>query len=259
MQKSSIAIAIGAVLLPMSALAADLPLRAIPPPLPVFSWTGLYVGAHGGCGSSRQTIESFNAAGSAADFFGDFSNDGGGCFGGIQGGYNWQWGNWVLGIEADGSWGSIKGQGSLFEDGGSEAFPYHTRVDALGSLRGRVGWAFNWGATPVLPYFTAGWGWGNNHVSVFGSPGDGAIYTANTQTHSGSAIGGGVEVALSQYWSLKGEYMYYNLGSKNYLVNFDGECCGAENVAPGANLGLKAQTVKVGLNYRPNWNWFGFR
>jgi outer membrane immunogenic protein len=253
MRKELAGLALVAFMVPASAFAADLRLPAKAPPLPVFSWTGFYVGGHGGCGASRQSIDNFNSAGSPADFFGDFTSDGGGCFGGIQGGYNWQWGNWVLGIEADGSWGSIKGQGALLEDGGNEAFLYNNNVTSLGTVRGRLGWAFNWGATPVLPYFTAGWGWGTNHVNVAGSFGDGPIFTSNSQTHSGGVVGGGVEVALSPNWSLKGEYMYYGLGSKSYLVNFDGECCGPEFVPPGANLDLKVQTVKVGLNYKLPW------
>jgi outer membrane immunogenic protein len=241
--------AIGAVIgifaIPAAAFAADMrmPYKAPPPPIPVFSWTGLYVGANGGCGASRQTINNFNTADGGADFFGDFTSDGGGCFGGGQVGYNYQFANWVIGVEADGSWGSIKGQGSLFEDGGAEASPFHTNVTSLGTVRGRIGYAINFGSTPILPYFTAGWGWARNQVSVF------TPFTSDTQTPGGLAIGGGVEIALSQNWSLKAEYMYFDLGSKNYNVTFDGDA----GVPPGANLDLKIQTAKVGLNYKLDW------
>jgi outer membrane immunogenic protein len=245
MKKLLLVALMGAFALPAAALAADLrmPYKAPPPPIPAFSWTGLYIGANGGCGASRQTINNFNTADGGADFFGDFTSDGGGCFGGGQVGYNYQFANWVIGVEADGSWGSIKGQGVLLEDGGTEASPFHTNVTSLGTVRGRIGYAFNFGSTPILPYFTAGWGWARNQVSVF------TPFTSDTQTPGGLAIGGGVEFALSQNWSFKAEYMYFDLGSKNYNVTFDGD----PGVAPGANLDLKIQTVKAGLNYKLDW------
>src|SRR4051794_11379462 len=139
-----IAAAMGVVAIPAAAIAADLrmPYRA-PPPVPMFSWTGVYIGANGGCGASQHSINSFNSNDGGADFFGDFTSNGGGCFGGGQVGYNYQFANWVVGVEADGSWGSIRGQGSLFEDAGAEGSPFHTDVTSLGSVRGRIGYAFN--------------------------------------------------------------------------------------------------------------------
>ena len=77
-------------------MAADLPIMS-PPPAPMLSttpiaynWSGFYIGAHGGWG------------------FGDGAFDDGFVVGG-QLGVNWQFNNFVLGVEGDGSfvdWGA---------------------------------------------------------------------------------------------------------------------------------------------------------
>jgi outer membrane immunogenic protein len=108
-------------LLSSMATAADLPIMS-PPPAPMLSttpiaynWSGFYIGAHGGWG------------------FGDGAFDDGFVVGG-QIGINWQWNNFVLGVEGDGS----------FVDFGS--------VDSVESIRGRAGIAFD----RFLAYGTGG-------------------------------------------------------------------------------------------------------
>ena len=239
-----------------SAFAADLSPRMYakaPAPMvnPIYSWTGLYIGANGGCGGSRQTINSFPAADATDAFFGDFTTDGGGCFGGGQIGYNYQFsGNWVVGIEADAQAASIKGRGTIYEDDFAESSTYQHKLTSFGTVRGRLGWATTWGATPILPYITGGWAWGRNKVSVVTDIGDTPTFaTSDAATHSGWTIGGGLEVAVAHNWTLKGEYLYLDLGSKNYgVVQFEGPL-DTGNPPPGANIGLKVHIVKVGINY----------
>ena len=99
-----------------TAWAADMAVKApIPLPAPVNSWTGFYIGANGGWGwSSFDTAfvpdpnGAFVAGGDLAGprFFNTRTN--GGVFGG-QIGYNWQTGNWVLGVEGDFDVASISG------------------------------------------------------------------------------------------------------------------------------------------------------
>ena len=91
------------------ALAADLPQPAPPPPrapatyvpvpVPVFSWTGIYVGINGGYGFGDSNWSARVAP------TGNFSTNGllaGGTLGG-----NYQWGQFVLGIEGDGDWQNL--------------------------------------------------------------------------------------------------------------------------------------------------------
>jgi outer membrane immunogenic protein len=237
-----------------SAFAADLPMRTYtkaPIASPIFSWTGLYIGANGGCSASRQTINSFPPSDATDVYVGDFTTDGGGCFGGGQIGYNYQFsGNWVFGIEADAQAASIKGRGTIYEDDFAESSTYQHKLTSFGTVRGRLGWATTFGATPILPYVTGGWAWGRNKVSVVADIGDTPTFpTSDAATHSGWTVGGGLEVAMTSNWTLKGEYLYLDLGSKNYgTAQFEGPL-DTGNPQPGANIGLKVHTVKVGINY----------
>src|SRR4051812_43501017 len=98
--------------------AADLPRRVVAPApyvaVPVFTWTGFYVGVNAGYGfsnSDNHGLGSFNAVpGSLSDGLrgytgtvtaGSFDRNNDGFVGGGQIGYNYQMGSWVVGIEAD--------------------------------------------------------------------------------------------------------------------------------------------------------------
>src|ERR1700727_1127552 len=99
------------VLLPFGAGAADLPMRmptkAAPLAPPPFSWTGFYIGANVGgiWGRSGQTVDVNTGLTFIPPNTASFS----GVIGGVQAGYNYQFSNVVLGIEADYDWTSAKG------------------------------------------------------------------------------------------------------------------------------------------------------
>src|SRR5947209_4321167 len=83
--------------------AADLAVKARPAarlvtPAPVFTWTGLYVGGNGGCAASTTSPSANITPADPPDPFTITGADSGGCYGGIQIGYNYQFGNWVAGI-----------------------------------------------------------------------------------------------------------------------------------------------------------------
>ena len=223
--------------------AGDLPVRAPAKVMTAapYSWTGIYIGANSGCGWSRQGIESFNVGDSVFPhgFTGDFDGHGKGCFVGGQIGANYQFtNNLVLGIEADGDLSWIKNIGSIVEEN-SEVAVYNSSLKSFGTVRGRLGWAFDrW-----LPYVTGGWAWGKNRVSVLG---DHNTATSDTVTHSGSVWGAGFEYAVNNNWSIGLEYLRLDLGSKNYALVFDDD----GSVAPAASINLKVQTVRVRANYK---------
>src|SRR6187431_2953901 len=99
------------------AAAADLAARpytkAAPMIAAVYDWSGFYIGANGGWGSSRKCWDFVTPAGAFV------SNEGchdatGGTAGG-QVGYRWQAGTWVFGLEGQGNWADFKGRNqSLF-------------------------------------------------------------------------------------------------------------------------------------------------
>src|SRR2546423_927938 len=117
--------------------AADLSPYSQPGPAynPIYTWTGFYLGINGGGGWGRSQWD-------ALDTF-DLS---GGVIGGTVG-YNWQFGQAVIGAEGDIDWSGIKGTSTVLCLGGCE-----TRNKWLATARGRLGFAFD----RFLPYFTAG-------------------------------------------------------------------------------------------------------
>ncbi len=222
------------------ALAADLPRKApvyvAPAPLP-FLWTGFYVGVSGG-------IISQNSKGND---IGDGTGDGlinlggdqygisgvGGLFG-INAGYNWQFAtNWVLGIEADISWTGVN-QTFNFNAGSAVG----SKLDYLGTVRGRFGYAFD----RALLYATGGFAYGR--VKNFATFDSSTAYTlATSKTQTGWTAGGGLEYAFSHNWTGRVEVLYVDLGN-------------TEGTAPGntssCRFGFKNQyTVgRFGLNYK---------
>lgn len=197
-----------------------------------FSWTGLYVGAHAGWGQAD-----FDFHTSVTTTPNQKSDS---WFGGGQVGYSLQRGNFVLGVEADLSFGDLQ---DSVNDG--NYITQDTDIKAFGSARARFGYSLG----RVLPYVTGGLGWAHVTAGEHCPPGVqfghcsrvGAYDADDTQTYFGWALGGGVEIALDQNWSVKAEYLHMDLGSEWF------------NLAPSASPrapDLEMDTFKVGVNYR---------
>jgi outer membrane immunogenic protein len=188
-------------------------------------WTGPYLGASVGTGTAK-TIWS------SADFP-IFDSKGGRALGGLQGGYNVQNGSIVFGAEADYMFSSLKGTAAC--PGGIATCISNTK--GLGSLRGRLGWAI---APPAMLYFTGGLAWGNTQWSA--TPNIGGPSANFSHTSAGYVLGGGAEFLLSKNWSLKAEYLHYNLGSIRTAPG--------EFVGNAIDLKPRADTFKLGVNFR---------
>jgi outer membrane immunogenic protein len=206
-----------------TASAADLARKAPPPvvtkapPAYVpFSWTGFYIGANGGYGFGRSK---WSGLPSSFDVKG-------GLFGG-QVGYNWQFGQFVYGLEGDGDWTDLRGTANIAACNGTFC---KTRNDFLSTVRGRVGIAMDrW-----LPYATGGLAVGNIRATVPG-------FTGIDKTNTGWTVGGGLEYALAPNWSVKAEYLYVDLGKENCSL-----MCGL----PTNSVSLTSNVVRAGINYR---------
>jgi len=218
--------ALGALVSAQCADAADLsvaPLYKAPrPPAAVtqaYNWTGFYLGVNGGGGWGHSWWDA-NMTG---------INLSGGQVGGTAG-YNWQFGNAVLGIEGDADWSNIKGTST------STLCPFGcTTSDSwLSTVRGRAGWAFG----TVMPYVTGGLAVGDIRANVPG-------FAIATQTNAGWTVGGGLEVALPGNWSAKAEYLHVDLGRFNCGID-----CGAAGVD---NVSMHDNVVRAGLNYHFGW------
>ena len=72
-------------------------------------------------------------------------------------------------------------------------------------------------------------------------PGMTGVYTADRW---GYAVGAGLEYGFAPNWSAKLEYMHYG---------FDDITSPGGTIGPPITLGLRADTVKAGVNYRFGW------
>jgi len=229
--KKTVLLALSAAFLSSSAFAADLAPRYTKAPAPVVSpatnWSGFYVGAMGGYGWSSQISASIPGVGGGTIN----SNELSGGFGGGTIGYNWQapGSQFVWGLEVDAAGGSIGESATGFGVTVSE------RINALGSVTGRIGLAAN----SALFYIKGGYAWANNQISAT----NGIVSFSESRVHSGWTVGGGVEWMFAPAWSLKGEYMYADFSKANYLGNL---------LPPGVDIGASFHTVKLGVNYHFN-------
>jgi outer membrane immunogenic protein len=242
-----------------SAFAADMPVKAplykAPPPAPVYSWTGFYIGGNaGGTWSSNNSVNVTSAlaqdfalgpasygAASAAGAAGSVPVGGrSGFIGGGQIGYNWQMPSaWLVGLEADIQ--GVSGQGGSGAINNTNAVGLFfgnpdvvnisvagsKQLDYLGTVRGRFGYLY----TPTfLMYGTGGLAYGgvkvgtsiaqSNNDCVF-SPGvclQSATSAAGafSETRTGWTAGAGFEWLFARQWSAKFEYLHYDLGSVTF-------------------------------------------
>src|ERR1700726_2526440 len=157
---------LGPTALAGSAAAGDMPVKAPPPPATTaYDWTGVYVGGHVGyaAGSSRWSAMPTGAAGPAQsgslDLFKAFNGfDGmGSYFEGFQAGYNSMLpSRWLFGVEADVSFPSTIAGTSTLSSASAGTASYAETVEFSGTLRGRVGYAPNFGNSHWLFYATGG-------------------------------------------------------------------------------------------------------
>jgi outer membrane immunogenic protein len=220
------------VLSPTAVLAADLPLKAAPPPMVIYDWTGFYIGVSGG-GSFGQSTHVDQATG-LGDTLG--YNVQGGLVGGTVG-YNWQISSLVIGFEGDLSWAGIYGSHS--DDGlaGNLAFQSYTKETWLGTARGRVGYAVN----NLLFYGTGGYAGAGVEAGVKSTVNN-ALIASSTSTRSGWTAGGGLEWGFAPNWSAKFEWLYMKFDSAAFNT--------ALAEGPRSSVPLDDNVVRVGINYR---------
>lgn len=239
-----------------SANAADLLLKAPPPP-PVFSWTGFYLGANGGGGfGQREQFNSFETYLGAPFVDGTWPGGGNfgtlrpsGGFGGGQLGYNWQTGPFVLGIEGDLQGASIRGSQSAtlpYISGANTVTEWlNTNLEIFGTVRGRIGYAWD----NLMLFATGGFAYGETHAGYMFADSMGfAGGSDNYSTRIGYAVGGGFEYAFLPKLSLKVEYQYIDLGSTT--VGLAETLAGAATgYGDFASASFRYNIVRLGLNY----------
>jgi outer membrane immunogenic protein len=187
-----------------AAVAADLPRGPAPyysaPAMSgLYNWSGPYAGLNIGYEWGKVT----NTAGEPS-----------GLMGGGQLGYNWQSGQFVFGAETD-----------IQFSGADDTFaPWKFANPWFGTLRGRVGYAFN----NILVYGTLGLAYGELKGTF--------LALDETRTEVGWAGGVGAEYGFTPNWSAKVEYLYMDLASRSFSIT-------------GTDNGLHANLLRLGVNY----------
>jgi outer membrane immunogenic protein len=234
------------------AAAADLPVSPLPyrPVASIFTWTGIYLGAHVGGAWVRkdETAVPFTLTGVTVAPAPVSLNLSGFLAGG-QVGANFQAGIWVVGVEAQASWASLTGSAgcsSTATAGGVVTIlgaNCTAKADALGTIAGRLGVAFD----RLLVYGKAGAAWANDQYTFVGTSALPPLlaYNAN-ETRWGWMLGPGVEYAFTDNWSAKLEYNYMDFGTRG--VRFASPT--ATLTFLDANIRERIHLVKVGVNYR---------
>jgi len=279
-----------------AASAADIPVKYRPAAVPVaWNWSGFYVGAHLGAGWARKEWShrpsSFAPSCVLFQVFGDCdpsepglgSHNAIGVLGGVQAGFNWQFGAWVLGFEGQYSFADLKGNhensfsaarglqvpigappGSAF-DQFNENQRLSTNIKGIATIAGRIGlvsgpsdrtlFYVKGGAAYVREDFASA----INASNLFCGP-DCLLSSGNitgllsaSQSRWGWMVGTGLEFGLFDNWSAKVEYDYLDFGSKT--VTLDGSGCFVSTnscftFSRNFDIDQTIHVVKIGINYR---------
>jgi outer membrane immunogenic protein len=242
--------------------AADMPFKA-QPPRPATSWSGWYVGVNGGSAWNSDNSGTFSYAGPLApvlslhnQFPTTLAPNTKGGLGGLQTGYNWQISPmWLIGVETDIQLSNYSGTAIANPTPIGTPFAFTTTLSQqsawFGTLRGRAGLL----ATPnLLVYGTGGLAYGQTETSFTTVLAGSSLGTcpptftcatgSASSNRTGWAAGGGLEWMFAPHWTLRGEYLYVDLGSQSVTapslntifppVNFTATSVFHENIARAA-------------------------
>jgi outer membrane immunogenic protein len=233
--------AAGVLLAGSPAIAADL--TPVPPPAPVFTWTGFELGLHVGGGSDRTRVNLYDLY----DFSDSYNSTG--AFGGAHVGFNYQlMGPLVIGVQGEYNFAGLIGN--------SSAFPLNylaTSVREFGSADARIGYAFD----HLLVYAIGGFAYGDirntinfqgsDSVALLGFPVN-RFFDANRY---GFDVGGGLEYNFYGNWTARLEYRYYDFGTRGFA---DAGFAAPVSIAiPNHSSQETMQTGRIGLTYKFAW------
>jgi outer membrane immunogenic protein len=271
------------------AMAADLaPIYKSPSPSLAPGWTGFYLGGTlgGAWNNTAVDVDTTNTfvntpalsplgrtAGpaSAVAATGSVGTKTTALTGGLEGGYNWQLApNWLVGIEADfEAFSSSNGSGQVTQvvprigfpgDNYTATLAASDRIDWLGTVRARLGFLI----TPtLLAYGTGGLAYGSatsaTAISGAETPNTGTTNIAGLGSYSntrvGWAAGAGFEYLFTPNWTVKAEWLHYDLGTATYSNgNMNGLLTGTNTVAftdaSSSAVKFTGDIVRAGLNYK---------
>lgn len=247
------------------ARAADLPVYEPAPvvaPVPAYSWTGFYVGAHGGYafGDDDDNILVFDT-----DLDGDFDDividpvGGGDAFApgfesdfddgidvGIRAGYDWQFGSFLLGGVVDLSYVNVEDSTTGFSV--TPAFyTFERELEWLATARLRAGFAVD----RFLVYGTGGIAYGRfDHSFSTNSPAVLESVGGADDDAWGYTIGAGAEMLVTQRISVGFEYLYTDLDADAETARFSGGAFGAGTDMRPSDDDFDLHSIRATVSYR---------
>ncbi len=229
------------------------------------NWTGPYAGIHLGATLDNNRVGTGgltagnNAALTSNARPADTVLDRNGFVGGGQIGYNYQYGRFVGGLEADYSWpdadASNTYNGPVGTVGARQNSYISSKLDNLGTVRARLGYLI----TPrVLLYGTGGYAYGDvKYRTTFANAAGALAYSgSDNYTAGGYTYGAGVEYAYpvalnllghSSAVTLRAEWLHYDLGKKEVNVAAAG---GGAAGAYTSNFKTLGDEVRAGVNFK---------
>ena len=217
----------------VAASCADLPLRPVLPPaapVPIFTWTGFYVGAYGG-GAFGGHLTSNGVSGGVAERPSGF------VVGGLAG-YNFQFERAVVGVEGEAGYND-----SSANVAGPRRTTLRDNADFVSRVRGRLGFTIgNFGFGDAFA-FAAGGGSFQTDTETLTDGRAGARPASASKTASGFNIGGGLEVAVTPSVLARAEYIYDDYGKENYFLS-------GGAVVQNRSVKINDSTVRAALQYK---------
>jgi outer membrane immunogenic protein len=252
MTRTVLAALVATTLLANVAYAADLPVKAPPPPpAPVYTWTGCYIGGNIGWAqvNSRFRSDGVRFVDGKSDKWFDGVIDNGhvsadGFAGGGQIGCDYQFNsNWLIGIRGLVDVASFSGDHIspvLWDD------TFHTRSRWFGTITGRLGYLI----TPTfLIYAEGGWGFVQQKFNVIDTAHVLINNVDNSSNANGADVGVGFEWMFTQGWSLWVEWDHIFLNNRTFAFTFnDSRCYCTGTVSESVRRDF--DKVLVGINWR---------
>ncbi|MGU3492905.1 outer membrane protein [Xanthobacteraceae bacterium A53D] len=206
------------------------------------NWTGLYAGATLGVGKGSTAYASPFARPVTGD-----EVDLGGALAGGQIGADYQWGQIVVGAEASGAWAHLTGTNTCFSTapaGALSGFNCGSRITGLGTVTGRLGYAFD----RALIYARGGFAF-DQQTDSFNNVNFTSVVLKNQSSNTGWTLGGGIEYALLSNLSVGLEYKHFDFGGSSEFFTSAPPSLVGVNLAPEST---RVDTVSMTLNYRFN-------
>jgi len=236
--------ALSLTVLATQASAADLaarPYTKAPPMIAaVYDWSGFYIGANGGYGTSRNC---WNQTAGFAPGVAEGCHDATGGVAGGQIGYRWQSSAFVFGLEAQGDWADLSARNASTVAGVAN----RTHIGAFGLFTGQVGYAWN----NALLFVKGGAAVTNNQYRGIGTGGlAGAEFDGANDTRWGGTVGVGFEYGLTQNWSIGLEYDHLFMGTHDVTLRANGALAPVGTFSRTDSIRQDVDLITARINYK---------